>query len=329
MKKRNETIDILKGTAILAVIFGHAVQRGLVYNYTDTIAWKIIYSFHMPLFVLLSGFTLYISTSNYNFNWVKKKFYRLIIPLITWTIITEFMSNFNFTGLKPFTYFPDSVYQFIKTSVAHPDWVFWFLWTIFIFMIIFYLVNKVSNKYSIVNKYQIACFIIIEMILLMLPKEYLGLRKICYYFPMFICGYYISKFKNYVFKYLKYVAVPSIIIWVLFADKWGSDVIKFNFTIIYKYIIAFAGIISIYFVVRLFKNYLKWLAYFGRNSLELYLCESVFLNIGIKSGYIRVISIFITCLFFSLLSAKILKINKLTRFFAFGAYKNINNLNIQ
>lgn len=56
--KRNLLIDVLKGIATLAVLLGHAIQRGLIVGYENNIIFKIIYSFHMPLFILLSGFSL-------------------------------------------------------------------------------------------------------------------------------------------------------------------------------------------------------------------------------------------------------------------------------
>ena len=57
--KRDVVIDVLKGIAVLAVLLGHAIQRGLVVDYYDNIMFKVIYSFHMPLFMLLSGYSLY------------------------------------------------------------------------------------------------------------------------------------------------------------------------------------------------------------------------------------------------------------------------------
>jgi len=324
-KKRNEIIDILKGMAILAVIFGHAVQRGLVTNYGNTIGWKIVYSFHMPLFILLSGFTLYISTQSYDFKWVKNKIYRLIIPLISWTVIVQLMSNFKFTGLKPFTEFPDSIYKFIKLSIMHPDWAFWFLWVIFVFMMIFYVINKISRKYMIVQKYQPIFLVIVEAILIVLPKSHFGINYVVYYFPIFVCGYYISKYKDYILKYFRYALVPSILIWALLVNNYSNS----KSTIVYKYVIAFSAMIAIYYFAKFFEKRLKWMIYLGKNSLQIYVAESICLNIGIGSGYIRVISIFVTATFFSILITEILKANKYTNLVAFGSHKKENNVKIK
>lgn len=320
MKERNKTIDILKGIAILLVVFEHAFQRGIVYNYDKTIEWNIIESFDMQLFVLLSGFTLYLSKKEYNLAWIKSKFLRLIVPLISWTIIITLMSNFKFTGIKPFVQIPDSIPEFVEKTVLHPDWVFWFLWIVFVFMLIFYAIKKLTQKYIRLQKFQILFFISIEVIIIviirLLKKDVLGLVQIEYYFPMFVCGYYVSKYKDYIFKYLKYGALPSAILWLLFFNTWIYQSKP------YRYILAICGIITIYYLVKLFQRFLKWLSYFGKRTLDLYICESICLNIGFGTGYIRVISIFITATILSLLIAKILKSNKYTNFIAFGSYES-------
>lgn len=51
---RNETIDVLKGILILTVILGHALLGSL----DDNVFRYIIYSFHMPLFIFISGYLI-------------------------------------------------------------------------------------------------------------------------------------------------------------------------------------------------------------------------------------------------------------------------------
>ena len=59
---RIEYLDISKAIAIILVIIGHAIQfsNGLAYRMSESfyynLAFKIIYSFHMPLFMLITGY---------------------------------------------------------------------------------------------------------------------------------------------------------------------------------------------------------------------------------------------------------------------------------
>lgn len=97
--KRLDYIDALKGFAILLVVMGH-VLAGNYFNFREALAsnaqgvilWKIIYSFHMPLFMFCSGFVFhkskdFFSTSN-TFTLIFKRFKGLIVPYISMGFIS-------------------------------------------------------------------------------------------------------------------------------------------------------------------------------------------------------------------------------------------------
>ena len=67
MKKRSTLLDALKGICVISVLLGHSIQRGLVNNYIDLFIFRIIYSFHLPLFFILAGYALNKYTKKYNF----------------------------------------------------------------------------------------------------------------------------------------------------------------------------------------------------------------------------------------------------------------------
>ena len=64
MKKvKNQNIDILKGVAIFLVVFGHCIQycsQGY-FDFFENKVFIFIYTFHMPLFMLISGYLFYNS----------------------------------------------------------------------------------------------------------------------------------------------------------------------------------------------------------------------------------------------------------------------------
>ena len=57
-KGRNTYIDIIKGFAIILVVLGHSIQFGSGYDFRanaecfNNWLYRIIYSFHMPLFMI-------------------------------------------------------------------------------------------------------------------------------------------------------------------------------------------------------------------------------------------------------------------------------------
>lgn len=76
--EKNAFIDYLKGIAILLVLVGHCVQYGSGAaffenaDYLDNIIMKVIYSFHMPLFIAISGYLFWFSVKNHGmFNSIK------------------------------------------------------------------------------------------------------------------------------------------------------------------------------------------------------------------------------------------------------------------
>lgn len=72
--KRLKYVDIAKGIAIIMVIIGHS---------TSGILRGIIFSFHMPLFFILSSYTYTYSTDIKTFKEkIKRNAYHLLIPLI-------------------------------------------------------------------------------------------------------------------------------------------------------------------------------------------------------------------------------------------------------
>lgn len=91
-KERVLFIDIARATAIFTVVAGHTVD-------SDTVYKTIIYSFHMPLFFLLSGFTGIIRDRYDLTTWTaffQKKVRTLLFPYLLWACI---YSSFSFKHL--------------------------------------------------------------------------------------------------------------------------------------------------------------------------------------------------------------------------------------
>jgi fucose 4-O-acetylase-like acetyltransferase len=60
--KRIVWLDSLKGLLILLVVLGHSIQasmKALGLSFLDDYFWNLIYSFHMPAFIAVSGFLAY------------------------------------------------------------------------------------------------------------------------------------------------------------------------------------------------------------------------------------------------------------------------------
>ena len=78
-KERIEWVDIAKGIAIIAMIIGHGCPKRAIVSF--------IFSFHMPLFFILSGI-VYKTNSK---GMVSKKIKSLIVPYFIFSI-DQFLS---------------------------------------------------------------------------------------------------------------------------------------------------------------------------------------------------------------------------------------------
>lgn len=78
---RDLSLDIAKGIGIILVVIGHCVN-------TESLPGKVIYSFHMPLFFIISGI-LFNPKINYDFQmFCKKRAKQLLIPAFYFTVLS-------------------------------------------------------------------------------------------------------------------------------------------------------------------------------------------------------------------------------------------------
>lgn len=80
--KRIEFVDIAKALAIFLVVFGHMIPPG-------TPEKTMVYSFHMPLFFLLSGFFMKKGNGIKFRTLLYKKWHALMVPFLIWGRLSE------------------------------------------------------------------------------------------------------------------------------------------------------------------------------------------------------------------------------------------------
>ena len=64
MEQKNRLfINVLRGAAVFLMLWGHAIQycSADTFDFFENTAFKTIYSFHMPFFMLISGYLFYFS----------------------------------------------------------------------------------------------------------------------------------------------------------------------------------------------------------------------------------------------------------------------------
>ncbi len=130
-RDRIKSIDFLKGVTIILIVWGHAIQTINTLPGEGTM-FNLIYSFHIPLFMFLSGFVSYKLRNT--LADIKKRAYQLLIPFFVYPIIAGLLLHGSFSVSR--------WVEIIKT----PDSGLWFLYVLFYITSFFMLINVINSK---------------------------------------------------------------------------------------------------------------------------------------------------------------------------------------
>lgn len=174
--KRSQAFDLLKLFAIFLVVYGHCVQHFLSTQPTDEPVYQYIYSFHMPLFMMISGYFSISSMQLTPFTlFIKKKFTQLLLPCISWGLLwwikDPLISILN-QDLQL------HLNKLIRILIDN----FWFLKSLFFCYLLYYICNRFSGlKHEIILV--ITCFI----------SFFITKYNINLMYPCFIAGVILKK----------------------------------------------------------------------------------------------------------------------------------------
>lgn len=140
MSERKKYIDIAKGIGILLVLIGH-IDWG---NYILT---NTIYSFHMPLFFVIAGYTFNYEKYEKNIKMlITSKFKSLMLPYIAFSSILIIFSWNQLENKNAFQILYTIAYGI---GVKFPIWIMvplWFLPALFVAIILHFFVLKLTRK---------------------------------------------------------------------------------------------------------------------------------------------------------------------------------------
>ena len=142
-KERLTYLDVAKGIGILLVVIGHvyAFNRQIVDRFF--VIW--LYSFHMPLFFIISGMLIAYKDEKDIWKFVKKRIKGILIPYV-------FFSIFSIIVFAIVNDFSREVFvQNVKATICGVGIdTLWFLPALFFGEVIFFILrNLLKNKYVI------------------------------------------------------------------------------------------------------------------------------------------------------------------------------------
>lgn len=209
MKKDNQLMALLSVWGILLVVLGHSgfEEPEIQQNLGRLHGW--IYSFHMPLFFMISGYLF--SLTNKSFvdiqlgNFIQKKVLRLLVPYVTIGSIV-YLIKFAFSSLshasRDFT-IGNFFYMFIAPS--NPNSTMGYLWYIVTLFVVFAIV-VLLNKLRIDMKKPLWCLVLILVFLALdscMPKVVLfNLNAVIHYMPAFLMGILFKKYEDSILTFI-------------------------------------------------------------------------------------------------------------------------------
>lgn len=238
MAQRNEYIDIVKGFGILLVVVGHCVQYGAGQAFFDQRAFygntlfKFIYSFHMPLFMLISGYLFGYAMKRPAKDIIWKKTKGILIPLVAFQTTFLLICHDHSMPLSvvPYTY-------------LH---ALWFLRALFLFYMVVLFINRMLRDKTV------------YYVLLILATPFIHHRILpdvfAFTMPYFIIGYLFNKYQK--AQMLTTLMAHNTIVWAIsglafivllgcFEDHYYAYVSK-SYLFNGKYPVSFMVFVNIY-----------------------------------------------------------------------------------
>ena len=320
--KRVVYLDMVKFLAIWIVCIGHSYS--LVTMDSPSILNRWIYSFHMPLFMLLCGYFSLNSFQKTFLVFLKQKTIQLLVPTVSITLLTIFVCYLMGSPILSII---------VKSELVGG---MWFLKTLFCCFVFTYIA-KLIGKNDLVTAIGSIVFA------LLFPHGYF--LQFNWMLIFFWTGFFLRSYSKAYERYRLIATISSLLIFVLLCDHIAPQVLTYEVLFHHplqlprQYITGLSGSLSLigctYYVCRWLKEqagFINSLAEIGTYTLGIYGLQSIVLQ-RIFANYIHVnktlISdwqldfIIVPCIgLFSVLICvfliQVLKRGKIMNFFLFG-----------
>ena len=187
---RDSRLDLAKGILISLVVIGHSFFYGYTQNdiQQDNLIYKVIYSFHMPAFMLLSGYFFYNSNNKPLTRVLLSKFKQIGVPLIAFSFTMWLLTN-----IKNIIFFKETFYVNDFSLISLTDYVLtskvmWYLASLLINCILVAILSRIPYGYI--------GYIVVMIASLFIPANHSYVHPgYSFMLPYFLAGYYMMKNK--------------------------------------------------------------------------------------------------------------------------------------
>lgn len=279
-RKRNPVFDLLKFFAIFLVLWGHAIQHLHPSSYADNSMYRFIYSFHMPLFMMIVG---YFSGSVMNLTFrelVLKKGRQLIVPSLVVGVVCLVD---KWAGNGPGAAF-----------AGYPDYL-WFVKSAFFCFVIYFIVVKLSSGMPWPHLWMLLFSIMMALVVYRWNMVWM--------MPCFLGGVYLRRNFDYFSRHAMWFAIVAGAVWIALFLLWPvvevcpkrSEVLA-NGNNLNPFVLFYVGrittgIAGAFFFIALFqllfagmemKAFGRKVCGWGQETLGIYMVQTVVLEIIIR-----------------------------------------------
>ncbi|MFZ6720746.1 acyltransferase family protein [Undibacterium sp. Ji49W] len=172
LSDRNSSIDNIKAVLIFLVVFGHLIEIYVGEDHVLRSIWIFVYSFHMPMFALMSGM---FSKAQWNEKSSSQLISGVLAPLLAFEIIYE-LTEFALKGSV-------SVYA----NLVAPYWMLWYLLSLLCWRLLLPLFARI----------QFPVMLALALSLVASYSEhagyFLGVSRTLVFFPYFLLGWQLGQ----------------------------------------------------------------------------------------------------------------------------------------
>ncbi len=274
MKKRDSFFDSLKFILICLVVFGHILEYSGIKDELSFKVYSFIYTFHMPLFIFISGYF----SKNMTWDKLKKSFKTLLPAYLVFQVILS-IPNMMDGSFRLFNF------------LTSPQGILWYILALLYWRTIFYVVPKIKFlNFPLVIAISVLMSFFIGLINY---PVFLSITKTIAFLPYFALGYYCTKnMTKKIIGWDKSVSIAILIMAFLLVytfttsnfvlNLYGEFSYKYVFNSIpeglwWRMISIVAAIILSCAVINLATDKLYKL---GRRTLDIYLLHAPLVYIG-------------------------------------------------
>ena len=171
-KSRQAWIDVLKGLGIFLVVLGHAPRHEMMADSAlcGYLSY-LIYSFHMPLYFAISGYTFGLSWERYRNapgQFLRRRFKSLVVPMLSYgtAVYLAFCAAYSIPGIgqllsgSGYRKYGFGEYLLRMLIRDNPYCVhLWYLWVLFLVSVLcFAWLRKWKNGIKGLTAFALVCF---------------------------------------------------------------------------------------------------------------------------------------------------------------------------